>query len=133
QTDVTPTVNTPQNIQSLKTLDLVLAQQQGNVADLPAAVRANQIDGTEQQRAAAEAASKLLGTPDVVIKESPVDAENGNDNTGNGRGRGNSGNRGNSRNRGGNNNQKRGEAGQALRWARRYVVPGAEFQPEVAP
>ncbi|GKT86426.1 GAS1-like protein [Colletotrichum tofieldiae] len=60
------------NIQTLKDLDTVLTQQQGNVKDLPAAIKANQIDGTDQQKAAADAATKLLGTPDVVTKESPV-------------------------------------------------------------
>ncbi|GJC87586.1 hypothetical protein ColLi_10424 [Colletotrichum liriopes] len=174
QTDVTPTQNTPQNIQTLKDLDTVLTQQQGNVKDLPAAIKANQIDGTDQQKAAADAATKLLGTPDVVTKESPVqntgpgnngtadaggaaggaaggnaggnagnnnaDAGNNNNaggnanagNGGNGRNRGNAGGKGNGRNRGKNNN-KREEGNGVLRWARRYVVPGADYEAEVAP
>lgn len=144
QTDVTPTANTPQNIKTLKDLDTILKQQQGNTKDLPAAVKANQVDGTAEQKAAADAAVKLLGTPDVVVKESPVTNTgpgtgnapatgtgngkgNGNPNTGKGVGKGAgngtpapapapNGNRG-SRN---NGNQKRGEG--LLRWARRYVI-----------
>ncbi|OLN86174.1 hypothetical protein CCHL11_04117 [Colletotrichum chlorophyti] len=175
QTDVTPTQNTPQNIKTLKDLKTVLNQQQGNVADLPGAVAANQVDGTEEQKAKQEAANKLLGVPEVTIKESPVtntgggsnngnqantggqadagnngntggqaDAGNGG-NTGNGnqgQNQGNAGNGGNQRNRGQGQNRNQGNGRQrdnqkrensALRWARRYVVPGADFQPEIAP
>ncbi|GKT46603.1 uncharacterized protein ColSpa_06784 [Colletotrichum spaethianum] len=149
QIDVTPTQNTPQNIQTLKDLNTVLEQQQGNVKDLPAAIKANQIDGTDQQKAASDTATKLLGTPDVVTKEFPVtntgpgnngtaDATTGNTgntgnagnaNTGNGRNRGNA-SKANGRNRA---NNKREEGNSVLRWARRYVVPGADFQAEVDP
>lgn len=69
-----------------------------------------------------------------------ANAGNGNANTGN-----NGGNAGNAGNAGGNGRArgkgragKRGRAAKreengSLRWAKRYVVPGADFQPEVMP
>ncbi|KAF6826315.1 hypothetical protein CMUS01_09499 [Colletotrichum musicola] len=166
QSDVTPTQNTPQNIKTLKNLDTILAQQQGNAADLPAAIKANQIDGTAEGKKNIETANQLLGVPDVVTKEFPVsntgppqdggagaggnnnnaggnnnanngnagnnnnanNGNTGNNNAGNGRQRG----KGQGRNRGKNNANKRSEDS-SLRWAKRYVVPGADFQPEIAP
>ncbi|KAK1957284.1 hypothetical protein LY78DRAFT_686332 [Colletotrichum sublineola] len=123
QTDVTPTANTPQNIKTLKDLDTVLKQQQGNTKDFPAAVKANQIDGTAEQQKAAEVASKLLGTPDVVVKESPSTDTGPNNGTaaappatGNGKGNGNANaNKGNGKGNGNananNGNGNRGGAG----------------------
>ncbi|KAK1994590.1 hypothetical protein LX36DRAFT_197827 [Colletotrichum falcatum] len=151
QTDVTPTANTAKNIKTLKDLNTINAQKQGNNKDLPAAIKANQIDGTPEQKAAEEAAVKLLGTPDVVVKESPVsNTFGGNDN---GSGSGNNTTGGNTNGAGGNNGNTgkgaKGKGGQGngaggakgaagnggrnnnnnqkrgeglLRWARRYVV-----------
>ncbi|KAL0941681.1 gas1-like protein [Colletotrichum truncatum] len=174
QTDVTPTQNTPQNIKTLKDLNTVLAQQQGNAADLPAAIKANQIDGTAEGKKNIETANQLLGVPDVVTKEFPAsdtgpsqtgntgNTGNNNNNTGNnnnnnnannGNNNNNNANTGNNNNNNGNanagNGRQRGKAnrngrqggkraakreeGSALRWAKRYIVPGADFQPEVAP
>ncbi|KAK1584907.1 uncharacterized protein LY79DRAFT_671356 [Colletotrichum navitas] len=151
QTDVTPTANTPQNIKTLKDLDTILKQQQGNTKDLPAAVKANQVDGTAEQKAAADAAVKLLGTPDVVVKESPASntgpGTNGANGTGNAPATGTGNGKGNSNpntgkgvgkgagngtpapapapngNRGGSRNNGNQKRGEGLlRWARRYVI-----------
>ncbi|KAI8293943.1 hypothetical protein K4K59_005413 [Colletotrichum sp. SAR11_240] len=163
QSDVTPTQNTPQNIKTAQDLEGVLAKQQQNAADLPAAIKANQIDGTKTGQDNIAAANKLLGVPEVVTKEFPAtntgpsvdgtagaggnaNAGTGNANTGN---TGNTGNNnantggnanagGNGRQRGKNRGGKRAarqkrEENSGLRWAKRYVVPGADFQPEVAP
>ncbi|KAF9876408.1 hypothetical protein CkaCkLH20_06351 [Colletotrichum karsti] len=174
QTDVTATQNTPQNIKTAQDLEGVLKKQQQNAGDLPAAIAANQVDGTAQGKANTEAANKLLGVPDVVTKEFPAsntgpsvdgtaggaaggaaggNTGNGNANAGNGNanaGNGNA-NTGNNNANTGNNGRQRGKANRngrqggkraakqkreessGLRWAKRYVVPGADFQPEVAP
>ncbi|KAK1979879.1 hypothetical protein LZ30DRAFT_156451 [Colletotrichum cereale] len=134
QTDVKPTANTPQNIKTLKDLDTVLKQQQGNTKDLPAAIKANQIDGTPEQKAANDAAVKLLGVPDVVVKESPVtntgpsgassggagDSGNIGKGAGQGAGQGKGVGKGNGGKGAGRGQKKRGEG--YLRWARRFVV-----------
>ncbi|KAK1634251.1 hypothetical protein BDP81DRAFT_324910 [Colletotrichum phormii] len=171
QTDVTPTQNTPQNIQTGAKLKGVLQQVQQDIVDFPAAAAANQKDGTPEQLAATDAANKVLGAPPVTVKEFPVentgpsqtggntaaapaaapaapaaDPNAGNANAGNGNANaGDNGNAGNAGNAGGNGRArgkgragKRGRAAKreengSLRWAKRYVVPGADFQPEVMP
>ncbi|KAK3313070.1 hypothetical protein B0H66DRAFT_385205 [Apodospora peruviana] len=71
QVDTTPKVNTPDNIATADTLDLVLAQQQQNLKDLPKAVQANQNAGSDQAQQNAAAVTALLGLS-VVTKASPT-------------------------------------------------------------
>ncbi|WYZ43578.1 hypothetical protein EsH8_VII_000014 [Colletotrichum jinshuiense] len=127
QTDVTATKNTPQNIKTAAKLNVANSQQQLNIADLPDAIKANQIDGTDDQKAKVAAANALLGVPDVVVKESPVqntgadtvtnnngtaDAGNAAGNTGNNNNNNNNNNKNNNNNAGGaTGNGGKGRAG----------------------
>ncbi|KAM7204540.1 Protein of unknown function (DUF3129) domain containing protein [Rhypophila sp. PSN 637] len=117
QTDITPKVNTPENIGTEDSLELVLAQVEQNIKDLPKAVQANQNAGSDQAQQNAAAVTALLGltvvtkafpttTPvivqgDAAATPTAVAGGNGNGN-GNGNGRGGFRN-GNNRNRKGNN------------------------------
>ncbi|KAJ2904059.1 putative gas1-like protein, partial [Zalerion maritima] len=68
QVDTTPKVNTPANIDTLQSLDEVLAQVQQDQADLPAAIEANQNAGSEEALQNAAAVEALLQNA-VVTKE----------------------------------------------------------------
>ncbi|KAK1831175.1 hypothetical protein QBC39DRAFT_382541 [Podospora conica] len=78
QTDITPKVNTPENISTGETAEEIAGQVAQNQKDLPAAIRANQnAGGTEAQQNVA-AVEALLGTP--ASQASPVQtpvADNG--------------------------------------------------------
>ncbi|KAL7620574.1 hypothetical protein AAE478_009569 [Parahypoxylon ruwenzoriense] len=134
QTDVEPTVNTPQSVDTLLPLDKVMAQIAQNNADLPAAVGAIQNAGSDQAVQNAAVVSSLLKqaitslpasvqTPDVITGKATTTAaatsaagdatatssaasatRTGNTNSGSRNGNG----RGNNGNNNGNNNNNGG-------------------------
>lgn len=69
--DTKPQVNTPQNIDTLQTLDAVLKQVQQNNQDLPAAISANQVDGLPENQRDAAIVSSILGLS-IVSKPAPT-------------------------------------------------------------
>lgn len=67
QIDTTAKTNTPANIPTLKSLDLVLSQVDQNQADFPAAVKANQNAGSDE-------ALKNLDAVNAILKPTVVSA-----------------------------------------------------------
>lgn len=142
QVDVVPKVNTPENIETLQSLDAVLKQVAENQKDLPVAIAANQAAGSIGAAQNLEAVNSLLAIA-VTSKASPVTtpvvqlggaatatasavvstttaASKGGNRGGSGNARGNAGN---------NKNNKRALGG-GLRWAKRYVLAGEQFTDE---
>ncbi|KAK1753555.1 hypothetical protein QBC47DRAFT_424107 [Echria macrotheca] len=70
QSDITPKVNTPENIATADTLNDVLSQIAVNQKDLPVAIKANQNAGGTQAQQNAAAVAAILGSP--VTKQAPV-------------------------------------------------------------
>jgi hypothetical protein len=148
QVDVTPKVNTPENIETLQSLDAVLKQVAENQADLPVAIAANQEAGSTQAEQNLNAVNSLLAIA-VTTKASPVTTPvvqlggastatasaaattttaasksgskaSGGNRSGSGNGKGNTS----------NNRNNRRALGSGLRWAKRYVVAGEDFTDE---
>ncbi|KAH6680075.1 hypothetical protein F5X68DRAFT_33924 [Plectosphaerella plurivora] len=74
QTDVTPKVNRPDNIDTAQALDLTLAQVAANQKDLPAAIQANAnagADGAKQNLAAVEAILKINPATSAFPQQTP--------------------------------------------------------------
>lgn len=146
QVDITPKVNTPQNIKTLQSLDAVLQQVAENQADLPVAIAANQAAGSTGAEQNLNAVNSLLAIA-VTSKASPVTtpvvqlggastaaasavattttATSRSGSKAPGRKGGDAGN-GNGNN---SKNNKRALGG-GLRWAKRYVVAGEQFTDE---
>lgn len=137
QVDTDEKTNTPNNINTIQQLDVVLAQVEQNQADFPDAIKANQNAGSDEAEQNLAAVDALLGntivtnsfaaeTPSVVLGGVPAatttaaaaaatttDATTGgnngnaNGNGNNGNGNNGNGNNGNDNNRGGNSRGNR--------------------------
>jgi hypothetical protein len=86
QTDVTPTENSANQIQTLQSLDVVNKQIEQNIKDLPVAVEANQNAGADsavQNKAAVDALLGLTITSSASPVQTPEAALGGSNNNNN--------------------------------------------------
>lgn len=66
QTDVTPNVNSPNQLQNAQTLDGVNKQVAQNLKDLPAAIAANQAAGSDEAAQGKAAVDGKFVTPHIL-------------------------------------------------------------------
>ncbi|KAJ9136879.1 Gas1-like protein [Pleurostoma richardsiae] len=130
QTDIAAHNNTPENIVTEQTLENVLQQVQQNQKDLPAAVAGIQAATTtdEQGEKVAEAiladdpVAEVAGTVAATASATASAAATSTAATTSGK---NGKKKHNNNNK--NNNNNRRDVSTGLRWARRYVIPGADY------